>query len=640
MLDHNKRSGVIFTIRPNTKMYSGSSLPYSKFIVDLHKTTYKSSGNHLKGWDRMPKKMLPTLKRNSDAVPWGVYTLGGKRKGNWLKVRSIRSDTPAYEAGIRSGDFITRNVLYLDVERNSEKNLLYDNGIKGQILYWVEHVIWLVIEAVFFSNAFLLRLRPSDNRIVERNHCTIKDMSTRTSVIFVFWCNIFSRNEDGTKDYLNEVETSLSDKSELDTSDDDYFERISENPIHAYKLVKRFSVDWKKLEPEVIEDDWPELELKIHKKKLSTIIPKEQDLHGSAQALLRISDVYDLDVRNLSEGIIENRETSAKLSAKDCLFMGKHSFNSGELSRSLEWFEQAWLLAGQKPNLTATTLSRDEPVHESSPFEQRDQLRMNVPSPRSEEDMFKSLCRGEEHREPQVLANMKCYTTTKTHPYYLLHPVMVEEVNHDPHIVVYYDVISSNEMKVIKELAEPYLMRSQVQSETYSEDSFHPIVSKMSFKVNSMTGLNSDTWKEDAELLQIANYINGGHYQPHHDYVIKGVQPDKMIYGNKGIDYYIGDRIATWMVYMNNVISVEPIPGAAVFWYNLKKSGEADDRTLHGACPVLLGSKWVNKEKHVKNENYFALIITFVISVPSLFLSKKYILFFRGFPNYLTRREI
>ncbi|XP_040579772.1 prolyl 4-hydroxylase subunit alpha-2 [Lepeophtheirus salmonis] len=451
------------------------------------------------------------------------------------------------------------------------------------------------------------------------------------------------------EDYLNEVETSLSDKSELDTSDDDYFERISENPIHAYKLVKRFSVDWKKLEPEVIEDDWPELELKIHKKKLSTIIPKEQDLHGSAQALLRISDVYDLDVRNLSEGIIENRETSAKLSAKDCLFMGKHSFNSGELSRSLEWFEQAWLLAGQKPNLTATTLSRDEvrnfleyasqehdlrvskgeknkklfpkPVHESSPFEQRDQLRMNVPSPRSEEDMFKSLCRGEEHREPQVLANMKCYTTTKTHPYYLLHPVMVEEVNHDPHIVVYYDVISSNEMKVIKELAEPYLMRSQVQSETYSEvsktrtsktgwlqDSFHPIVSKMSFKVNSMTGLNSDTWKEDAELLQIANYINGGHYQPHHDYVIKGVQPDKMIYGNKGIDYYIGDRIATWMVYMNNVISggrtvfprlglgVEPIPGAAVFWYNLKKSGEADDRTLHGACPVLLGSKWVSNK--------------------------------------------
>ncbi|XP_040579622.1 cytohesin-interacting protein [Lepeophtheirus salmonis] len=154
-------------------MYSGSSLPYSKFIVDLHKTTYKSSGNHLKGWDRMPKKMLPTLKRNSDAVPWGftllaereVYENGAfwsgiqtKRleEGNWLKVRSIRSDTPAYEAGIRSGDFITRingnivfymdlktierlirnsgNVLYLDVERNSEKNLLYDNGIKGVCL--------------------------------------------------------------------------------------------------------------------------------------------------------------------------------------------------------------------------------------------------------------------------------------------------------------------------------------------------------------------------------------------------------------------------------------------------------------------------------------------------------------------------
>ena len=30
---------------------------------------------------------------------------------------------------------------------------------------------------------------------------------------------------------------------------------------------------------------------------MSSIVPKEEDLHGSAQALLRLQDVYELDIR-------------------------------------------------------------------------------------------------------------------------------------------------------------------------------------------------------------------------------------------------------------------------------------------------------------------------------------------------------
>ena len=60
------------------------------------------------------------------------------------------------------------------------------------------------------------------------------------------------------------------------------------------------------------------------------------------------------------------------------------------------------------------------------------------------------------------------------------------------------------------------------------QDSFHPIITQMSKKVSWMTGLNTDTWKDDAELLQVANYINGGHYSPHHDYVLKEKDPDNV----------------------------------------------------------------------------------------------------------------
>ena len=41
-----------------------------------------------------------------------------------------------------------------------------------------------------------------------------------------------------------------------------------------------------------------------------------------------------------------------------------------------------------------------------------------------------------------------------------------------------------------------------------------------------MTGLATDTEKEDAELLQVTNYMNGGHYNPHSDYVMKEKVPD------------------------------------------------------------------------------------------------------------------
>lgn len=33
--------------------------------------------------------------------------------------------------------------------------------------------------------------------------------------------------------------------------------------------------------------------------------------------------------------------------------------------------------------------------------------------------------------------------------------------------------------------------------------------------------------------------------------------------------------------------------GSALFWHNLKPSGEGDYFTKHAGCPVLLGNKWV-----------------------------------------------
>ena len=86
-------------------------------------------------------------------------------------------------------------------------------------------------------------------------------------------------------------------------SEEELAEKIATNPIHAYKMMKRFTVDWKSLQQDLESHDWQEVEFMLKKKKLGTIVPRDEDLHGAAQALIRLQDVYELDIRDLTKGM-------------------------------------------------------------------------------------------------------------------------------------------------------------------------------------------------------------------------------------------------------------------------------------------------------------------------------------------------
>ena len=86
------------------------------------------------------------------------------------------------------------------------------------------------------------------------------------------------------------------------SSEEDLYDKIATNPIHAYKMMKRFTVDWKSLQADLEANDWQEVEFMLKKKKLGTLVPRDEDLHGAAQALIRLQDVYELDIRDLSKG--------------------------------------------------------------------------------------------------------------------------------------------------------------------------------------------------------------------------------------------------------------------------------------------------------------------------------------------------
>lgn len=45
-------------------------------------------------------------------------------------------------------------------------------------------------------------------------------------------------------------------------------------------------------------------------------------------------------------------------------------------------------------------------------------------------------------------------------------------------------------------------------------------------------------------------------------------------------------------------ISIKPVVGSALFWFNVGPQHNYDSRTIHLACPVLYGNKWITTKWH------------------------------------------
>ncbi|GIY73413.1 prolyl 4-hydroxylase subunit alpha-1 [Caerostris darwini] len=239
-------------------------------------------------------------------------------------------------------------------------------------------------------------------------------------------------------------------------------------------------------------------------------------------------------------------------------------------------------------------------------------------TPMEEQNNYMALCRGERLVSVAEESRLVCRLQSAGHPYLLLRPLRVEERGLNPLVLVYHDLLTDAQAEVLKHLAEPKLARSMVQGGKGSEivsisrtsqnawlgPTDHPLMAKVYRLVEFVTGLSTNVAEEHAEIVQIANYGMGGHYTPHHDYLLVDKDPEELKYVHpKELD--AGDRTATLMFYLSDVTrggatvfprvgaSVWPKKGSAVFWYNLKKSGKEDPLTLHGACPVAVGSKWI-----------------------------------------------
>ncbi|XP_078487282.1 prolyl 4-hydroxylase subunit alpha-1-like [Ciona intestinalis] len=428
-------------------------------------------------------------------------------------------------------------------------------------------------------------------------------------------------------------------------------EEYISHPINQYHLIKRFAKDWTQIA--TLLQTFNKTSFKFIQKfeKATTVFPKDEDIKGGTEGILRVQTTYNLNASDLVEGNIAGRYSFLNLSTDDCYQIAKTALRGGLFDRCVEWIKLA-LQRFEEGKSTFTkgnateyldicefAISKNETKYMNHLDADPENTRIlgnriyfgryaRVEMQEVVDDKFYTffvdetffkLCRGEQtptkekHRK-----KLRCYLSTNMgNPKLLLRPVKVEELSKSPDIVRFHDVLSDTVINEIKKLAKPQLFRAihagsdeeNLQTAPYRItklawlfDNDGPDVAKLTERISDITGLTLNT----SEELQVANYGVGGEYPPHFD--IPTTDEERYDLSDRSKESQHGERIATFLIYLSDVevggrtafvnagVSAEPIKGSAVFWYNLYPSGEPDLRTYHGACPVAFGNKWASNK--------------------------------------------
>ncbi|XP_050949571.1 prolyl 4-hydroxylase subunit alpha-2 [Labeo rohita] len=406
-------------------------------------------------------------------------------------------------------------------------------------------------------------------------------------------------------------------------------EKFISNPLAAFQLVRKLSqvgaVARELAEGRRAKDTLENL------KSTAQTLPSAGDVEGVVMALVRLQEMYRLDPRNIS--LFSETNHNIMLDPDETFHIGVISSLNQRFQYAVLWMEETlrklsegeeaavtkeeviYQLALFSHQLAVIQLPYGQEAAESDLFQSelytriiesiktRDWTAKYIPH--STDKTYEALCTGKRFMMmPQRERKLVCrYRTGRGNPLM----IFKEEVEWDePTILRYHDFLSEGEIDTIKSLARPKLSRAKVidpvsgkkvsaatrvsKSAWFSEHE-DPVITRVNQRIAAVTGLDLET----AEELQVANYGIGGQYEPHYDSKL-----------TNDSDFQLrGGRIATVLIYMSDVdiggatvfpdvgAALQPKRGTAVLWFNLLRNGNEDARTLHAACPVFVGSKWV-----------------------------------------------
>ncbi|KAH8252048.1 hypothetical protein KR038_011545, partial [Drosophila bunnanda] len=202
--------------------------------------------------------------------------------------------------------------------------------------------------------------------------------------------------------------------------------------------------------------------------------------------------------------------------------------------------------------------------------------------------------------------SLHCHYLSST-PFLKLAPIQMEELNLEPPINMYHNLINEREISVLKNQSIPHLKRSQFftkdnkviqdfsnlrtcKTMRFQDNAHEKLIKNLNQRVTDATGLSV----LESEEFQLTNYGIGGHLFEHHD---AGADLSNQFWNT-------GNRVITALFYLSDVLQggetlfpyldlrVHTRKGSLLVWYNLLLNGTIDWRVEHISCPILMGDKW------------------------------------------------
>ncbi|CAL4122111.1 unnamed protein product, partial [Meganyctiphanes norvegica] len=433
----------------------------------------------------------------------------------------------------------------------------------------------------------------------------------------------------------------------------------SGHPLHIYALTRHVALGWPALETTLtrLHNQTKEMEWAVSRSTSGRCATKE-DLSQVSAGMARLHDFYSLNLTMMRQhGALQsclNDEpvySSLQPTARDFHQIGmeaasNHIFNSGVdfLAAALDAIETTNTTHEEHQNIgtdfssvqkdyKTVTKMHDQVLERKGPRTKKHSTRSRpvdrklakkkkyhrskeslftigkVGSEKESVNQYWRLCRGEDHRPVKIKSQLYCRYVNNGSPLFLIGPLKMEIHSLDPYVITIEDFLHPNERSKIINRASVNLETSstfrgnggsevgvqRTSSTAWLWEYQLSLLPNLTHRMQEITGTYA---KEHfaAEAYQVLNYGVGGHYTVHHDAISKG-----MVY----------NRFATIFMYLTDVekggltvfpwlgVGIEPRAGRVLVWYNTDKAGNRDDRLEHGACPVLLGSKWaINKWLH------------------------------------------
>ena len=330
-------------------------------------------------------------------------------------------------------------------------------------------------------------------------------------------------------------------------------EKYVTNPLNAFLLIKRNTIDLETIEKK-LQKFTNDLQVNLENFMKSGLVD-HKEVYGAVAGILRLQHTYHLESEDIIEGIIGDEIARNSLTPGEIYVIANESFHmpeyefysksyfaviQGDLDFDGSFLEEVIKLdISKKTEILKTHMTADPSAETYSD--------LDIGNGLANRFITRKACRGGFLRSPSVIKNLHCKFVSFS-KFSSIAPFKLEEASLEPHIVIYHNMMSDNEIKTVIELSKPQkktatvsLFIGQIASferlaqHAWLYDVNHEVVNRLSKRFEDMTGLSMET----AEPLQVQNYGIGGQFSAHYDNKIDQKNATANV------------RLATLMLYVN-----------------------------------------------------------------------------------------